>query len=145
MMRTFRSILLAAVEYVVHTIHHSHHAVLYMCLVTQSCLTLCDPMDYIACQAPLSMGILQAGSFSTEVGCHALLQGVFPAQGLTRSPALQVDSLPSEAPGKHISMTYLFYNRTPFIHFPLLSSPASGNLQLFCMSLSLFFSSRCHM
>ena len=25
----------------------------------QSCLTLCDPMDYIACQAPLSMGILQ--------------------------------------------------------------------------------------
>ena len=22
----------------------------------QSCLTLCDPMDYIACQAPLSMG-----------------------------------------------------------------------------------------
>ena len=22
----------------------------------QSCLTLCDPVDYIACQAPLSMG-----------------------------------------------------------------------------------------
>ena len=29
-------------------------------LVAQSCLTLCDPMDYIACQAPLSTGILQA-------------------------------------------------------------------------------------
>ena len=27
----------------------------FMCLVTQSWLTLCDPMDYIACQAPLSM------------------------------------------------------------------------------------------
>ena len=26
----------------------------------QSCPTLCDPMDFIACQAPLSMGILQA-------------------------------------------------------------------------------------
>ena len=25
----------------------------------QSCPTLCNPMDYIACQAPLSMGILQ--------------------------------------------------------------------------------------
>ena len=25
-------------------------------LVTQSCLTLCDPMDRIPCQAPLSMG-----------------------------------------------------------------------------------------
>ena len=30
-----------------------------VCLVTQSCLTLCNPVDYIACQAPLSMGILQ--------------------------------------------------------------------------------------
>ena len=28
-----------------------------MCSVTQSCPTLCDPMDH---QAPLSMGILQA-------------------------------------------------------------------------------------
>ena len=26
----------------------------------QSCLTLWNPMDSIACQAPLSMGILQA-------------------------------------------------------------------------------------
>ena len=31
-----------------------------LCLVTQSCLTLPDPMDYKAFQAPLSMGILQA-------------------------------------------------------------------------------------
>ena len=30
-----------------------------MWLVAQSCLTLSDPMDYIASQAPLSMGILQ--------------------------------------------------------------------------------------
>ena len=28
-------------------------------LAAQSCLTLCNPMD-VACQAPLSMGILQA-------------------------------------------------------------------------------------
>ena len=28
--------------------------------VAQLCLTLCDPMNYIAHQAPLSMGILQA-------------------------------------------------------------------------------------
>ena len=31
-----------------------------LCLVTQSCPTLCDPMNCIAHQAPLSMGILQA-------------------------------------------------------------------------------------
>ena len=31
-----------------------------LCLVAQSCPTLCYSMDYVACQAPLSMGILQA-------------------------------------------------------------------------------------
>ena len=35
-------------------------------------------MDYIACQAPLSMGF---PSKNTGVGCHALLQGIFPTQG----------------------------------------------------------------
>ena len=30
-----------------------------LCLVVQSCLTPCDPMDYCP-QAPLSVGILQA-------------------------------------------------------------------------------------
>ena len=33
----------------------------------------------VACQAPLSMGILQTRI--TGVGCHALLQGIFPTQG----------------------------------------------------------------
>jgi len=66
-----------------------------MCLVAQSCPTLCDPMDYIAHQAPLSRGILQAKS--TGVGCHALLQGIFPTQG---SNTLQADSLPAEPPKK---------------------------------------------
>ena len=30
------------------------------CLVAQSCLTLCQPWQTVACQAPLPMGILQA-------------------------------------------------------------------------------------
>ena len=48
-----------------------------LCLVTQSCPTLCDLMD---CSSPSSSvpGILQ----NTGVGCHALLQGIFPTQGL---------------------------------------------------------------
>ena len=48
-----------------------------LCLVAQSCPTLCDPMD---CSPPGSSvhGILQA---NTGVGCHALLQGIFPTQG----------------------------------------------------------------
>ena len=48
-------------------------------LVTQSCLTLCDPVDWSPPpETPLSMWILQA---RTLVGCHALLQGIFPTQG----------------------------------------------------------------
>ena len=38
---------------------------------------------------------------NTGVGCHALLQRIFPNEGLKPSfPALQVDSLPPEPPGK---------------------------------------------
>ena len=33
----------------------------------------------VACQAPLSMGFSKQEYWS---GCHALLQGIFPAQGL---------------------------------------------------------------
>ena len=36
---------------------------------------------------------------NTGMGCHALLQGIFPTLE-PRSPALQVDSLPAELPGK---------------------------------------------
>ena len=47
-------------------------------LVTQSCPTLCDPMD---CSTPGSsvLGILRQGHWS---GLPSLLQGIFPSQGL---------------------------------------------------------------
>ena len=61
--------------------------------VTQSCLTLCDPMDYTV-QGVIQVRILEWVAFSpspvdlpnpeTELG----------------SPALQVDSLPTELSGK---------------------------------------------
>ena len=41
--------------------------------------TPCDPLD-CSCQAPLSMEFSRQEN--TGVGCHALLQGVFPTQGL---------------------------------------------------------------
>ena len=41
--------------------------------VAQSCLTLCDPMD---CRLPGFSGK------NTGVGCHFLLQEIFPTQGL---------------------------------------------------------------
>ena len=49
-----------------------------LCLVTQSCPTLWDPMG---CSPP---GSFVHGDFpgkNTRVDCHALLQGIFPTQG----------------------------------------------------------------
>ena len=48
-----------------------------MCLVTQSCPTLCDPMD---CIPPGSSVHGDSLGKNTEVVCHALLQGIFPTQ-----------------------------------------------------------------
>ena len=45
-----------------------------LCSVAQKCPTLCDPKDR-ARQAPLSMGF---PSKNFEVGCHLLLQEIFP-------------------------------------------------------------------
>ena len=53
------------------------------CLVTQSCLTLCDPMDY-SLPGPSVHG--DSPGKSTGVGCCAFLQGTFPTQG--SNPAL---------------------------------------------------------
>ena len=55
--------------------------------VTQSSLTLCDPMDYTG--------------QNTGVGSLSLLQGIFPTNpGIKpRSPALQAESLAVEPPG----------------------------------------------
>ena len=49
-----------------------------MYLVTQSCRTLCDPMN---CNPPGSSVHGDSPGKNTGVGCHALLQGIFPTQG----------------------------------------------------------------
>ena len=69
------------------------------CLVTQSCLTRCDPMD---CSLPGSSVHGDSPGKNTGVDCHALLQGIFPTQG--SNPCLlcllhwQVGSLPLGKP-----------------------------------------------
>ena len=50
-----------------------------MCLVTQSCRILCDPMD---CSLPNSSFPGDSPGKNTGVSCHALLQGIYPTQGL---------------------------------------------------------------
>ena len=49
-----------------------------LCLVAQSRLTLCDPMD---CSPPSSSVHGDSAGKITGVGGHALLQGIFPTQG----------------------------------------------------------------
>ena len=76
-----------------------------MCLVAHSCLALFDPMD---CSPPGSSVHGNSPGKNTGVGCHALLQGIFPTQGW--NPGLpqetggfftvQADSLLSEPAGK---------------------------------------------
>ena len=50
-----------------------------LCLVAQSCPTLCNPMDY---SPPGSSVHGDSPGKNTGVGCQALLQGIFPTQGL---------------------------------------------------------------
>ena len=49
------------------------------CFVAQSCQTLCDPMD---CSTPGSSVHEDSPGKNSGVGHHALLQGIFPTQGL---------------------------------------------------------------
>ena len=68
--------------------------------VLPSCPTLYNPMD---CSPP---GCSVHGDFpdkNTGVGCHALLQGIFPTQGSNQHLCLlhwQAGSLPLVPPGK---------------------------------------------
>ena len=69
-------------------------------LVAQSCPTLCNPVDCIACQAPLSMGLSRQEYWS---GLPLPSLGDLPDPGIEPgSPTLQADSLQSEPSGKNI-------------------------------------------
>ena len=54
-----------------------------LCLVAQSCLTLCNPMD---CNPPGSTAHGDSPVKNTGGGCHALLQGIFSTPGSNPSP-----------------------------------------------------------
>ena len=69
-----------------------------LCSVAQSCLTLCDAKDYIACQAPLSM------EFSRQEYWNGLPfrpPGDLPDPGIKAlSLALAGEFFTTEPPGK---------------------------------------------
>ena len=80
--------------------------VVYSMLVTQQCLTLCDPVD---CSPPGSSvhGIFQQGYWS---GLPFPSSGDLPDPGTElQSPALQADSLPAGLPGNTMC---ILWNKT---------------------------------
>ena len=50
-----------------------------VCLVAQLCLTLCEPKDH----SPRLLCSWDSPGKNTGVGCHCLLQGIFPTQDWT--------------------------------------------------------------
>ena len=82
-LQTLFPIFPSFVSHLVKTSHFSKTSVstitCFLCLVTQSCLTLCDPMD---CSPPDSSVHGDSPGKNTGVGCHAFLDGIFPTQGL---------------------------------------------------------------
>ena len=70
-----------------------------LCLVIQWCLTLCDPMDYIAGQAPQNPWRFSRQEYWNGLPCPP--PGDLPNPRIKlRSPTVWVDSLPSEPRGK---------------------------------------------
>ena len=67
-----------------------------VCIVAQSCRPFATPWTVVH---HVSLHWDSPGK-NSAVGCHALLQGIFPSQIEPRSPTLQTGSLPSEPPAK---------------------------------------------
>ena len=91
-----------------------------LCLVSQLCPTLCDSMD---CSPPGSSVYGDSPGKNTGVGCHALLQGIFPTQGsnlcLLNLLHWQADSLPLAPHGKPIAEFYLLAICKEFLYLYL--------------------------
>ena len=101
----------------IHTHTHTHIHNCCYCLVAKSCLTLCNPLNYRPTR------LLCPWDFpgnNIGVGCHFLLQGIFPAQEL--NPHLlhwQVDSLPWATWEAYIYVyvnLYIYIDTQTYIH-----------------------------
>ena len=82
--------------------------------IIHACLSDSAILWSVAYQAPLSKGILQARILG--VSCHAHLYGIFPTQDQSwppGSPALQVNSLSTESPGKPRTTVQQMSNNSP--------------------------------
>ena len=92
--------------------------------VTQSCPILCDPMDY---SLPGSSCLWDFPGNNTGVGCHFLLQGIFPTQGSNPGlPHCRQMLLPSEPPGKSLLLSSNTYQRVDSLEKTLILEGIGG-------------------
>ena len=100
----------------------------HACSVAQSCPTLCDPID---CSPPGSSFPRDFPGKNTGVGCHFLLQGIFPTQGSNPSFLCllhwQAGSLPLPTLKKERKKFLLICQSYISIHFPSFNA-----IVLFC-------------
>ena len=102
----------------------------YVC--GQSSLTLCDPMD---CSLPGSCP-WNFPDKNTGVGCHFLLQGILPTQGLhLHLLHWQEDSLPLSCLG---SQQHLYVYKNYLLLLKKLTTENSIGLQLYFIFLAYF-------
>ena len=81
---------------------------------------LCDPKD---CSPPGSSVLGDSPGKNTGMGCHSFCQKIFATKGLVANPCnppLQVDSLPTEPPGK---LAYLVQIKTVQVDLQYKVSP----------------------
>ena len=96
-------------------VNTSHHLFpLCVCSAAQLNLILCNPMDCILLDSSVH-GISQGKN--TEVGCHFLLQGIFPTQGLNHVSCLASRFFTTEPLGKPLNSS-----RTPLCLIPVALS-----------------------
>ena len=107
----------------------------FLVKVTQSCLTLCDSLD---CQASLFMEFSRQECWS---GLPFPPSGDPPNPGMEpRSPTLQVDSLPSEPPGKPTVPQHVLITPEAHLHPLTVTCPCpSSPCTLYCVSGSARF------
>ena len=101
-----------------------------LCLVTQSCPILCNPMD---CSLPGSSVHGDSPGKNTGVGCHALLQGIFPTKG--SNPGL---------PHCRQILYCLSHQRSPrileWVAYPFSRGSSRNQTGVFCIAGGLFTS-----
>ena len=102
--------------------------VVLLCLVTQSCPTLCDPMDYSLPSSSVLGGFSRQDYWS---GFPCPPPGDLSNPGIEpRSPSLQVDSLPFEPAGK---LKNTGVGSLSFLQGNFLSQESNQGLLLHCM------------